>query len=300
LYFDFGKIISDFLSGMNDCTFPLGTGQPEHETLLSGLPEVFGIERSCDTFFIPAGRSTITLFSDQLNYIFTTFDEQQRRTIDYCTQKFVQLILKIKSWFAEYRGNISPGSPRRVLMELSERILRARYRYIDNSERLYWSDGGYIKINLASSGQQEAVWIANLLQYFLAEKKDVFLIVEEPEAHLYPESQMIMADMLSLFNNIGKNACIVTTHSPYILGELNNLILCGQVPPESKAQAERITDKRAWINRETIQAFFVSGGIIRNANSESGLIRNELIDGASSEINEHCDDLLELLAETEI
>ena len=139
-----------------------------------------------------------------------------------------------------------------------------------------------------------------MLQYFLIEKKnDIFLIVEEPEAHLYPDSQMLMADMLSLFINKSKghNAGLITTHSPYILGELNNLLLAGKVERSNQDRAKAIMDKRAWIEAKHFQALHVHGGGCENAVSDFGLIKNELIDGASGEINARCDDLIALLPE---
>ncbi len=56
--------------------------------------------------------------------------------------------------------------------------MNGSYRYTENEERLYLSDGKYVKINLASSGQQEVVWLFNLLFYYLIEQRKVFLIVK--------------------------------------------------------------------------------------------------------------------------
>lgn len=41
----------------------------------------------------------ITLLTDQLNYIFTSMDESQRRALDYCTQMYVEMILRMKPLF---------------------------------------------------------------------------------------------------------------------------------------------------------------------------------------------------------
>ena len=53
-----------------------------------------------DSIFIPAGRSVITLLTSQLNYIFASMDDEQKRSIDYCTQKYIEYILKIKPLFS--------------------------------------------------------------------------------------------------------------------------------------------------------------------------------------------------------
>jgi hypothetical protein len=291
LYFDLSVDMQELLRNINKLPFPLSIDLIDNLRLQ--LSEAFGIEDRRQTIYIPAGRSTITTLSDQINYIYSSFDEQQKRSIDYCIQKFIQLIIKVKPYFADYVISDKSSALLVELNDLSNIILRANYRFKDNTERLYYNEvGGYTKINLASSGQQEAVWITNLLQYFTSEKINVFLIVEEPEAHLYPDSQMNIADFISLFTNSDGNACIITTHSPYILGELNNLILCAQAAPENTEKAKAVIDQRAWLNRDDLNAYFIRDGIAEDAISETGLIKNELIDGASMVINERGDRII--------
>ncbi|MFQ7748765.1 MAG: hypothetical protein ACLRJV_16535 [Eubacteriales bacterium] len=53
-----------------------------------------------------------------------------------------------------------------------------------------------MKINLASSCQQEVVWLFNLLFYYLIEQRKVFLIVEEPEStFIRPPSRQSMCSL---------------------------------------------------------------------------------------------------------
>ena len=66
-------------------------------------------------------------------------------------------------------------------------MLRGDYRCSKGEEQIILADGKYVKLNYASSGQQECVWILNLLYYYLLQQKQVLFIIEEPEAHLFPE-----------------------------------------------------------------------------------------------------------------
>lgn len=52
-----------------------------------------------DVVYIPAGRSMITLLSSQLNYIYSSMEDAQKKSIDYCTQNYLEKILKLKSFF---------------------------------------------------------------------------------------------------------------------------------------------------------------------------------------------------------
>jgi predicted ATPase len=154
-----------------------------------------------------------------------------------------------------------------------------------------------VKINLASSGQQEVVWLFNLLFYYLIEQRKVFLIVEEPESHLYPASQQTISHVLALMLTSG-NTGIVTTHSPYVLSTLNYLMLAGQVPVQRQEEVKPRLNKRFWLDAERSNAYYIHDGKLETAvNEDDGLklIKNELIDGASTEINALSDFLLGFL-----
>ena len=137
-----------------------------------------------ETVFIPAGRNLITLLSAQLNYIFTSLEDSQLRNIDYITKKYTELILRVKPLFGHGVDGIihdTESDPARakkysknrpaitLLLEAASKVLGGNYYYTDNEERLYLPNGRYVKINLASSGQQEVIWVFNLLFYYLIE-----------------------------------------------------------------------------------------------------------------------------------
>ena len=52
-----------------------------------------------EVVYIPAGRSTITLLSTQMNYIYSFMDDVQKRSLDYCTKNYLERILQLKSAF---------------------------------------------------------------------------------------------------------------------------------------------------------------------------------------------------------
>ena len=102
--------------------------------------------------------------------------------------------------------------------------------------------------------------------------------------------------MLTLMLTSG-NTGIVTTHSPYVLGTLNYLMLASQVPTQNSELVKQYLNKRFWLDAEKTNAHYIHDGKLETAiNEEDGLklIKNELIDGASDEINELSDHLLDL------
>lgn len=284
------------------------TGQKKHEeeSLSQKLNDPY------ETVFIPAGRNLITLLSTQLNYIFTSLEGSQLRSIDYTTKRYTELILKLKpmleNGMAGCLADLENDTERMgrykkhrnaidLLFRTARDILRGTYRCVDGEERLYLDEKRYIKINFTSSGQQETVWVFNLLFYYLLEDRKVFLILEEPESHLYPSSQKALGELLAIFLNEG-NMELLTTHSPYVLGTVNSLLLAGQTPKGSRDALEERLDKRLWLNHKQTAAYHIHDGKAEKALvAEEGLtlIDNALIDGASNEINELTDFVLDLM-----
>mgnify|MGYP006987666260 FL=1 len=103
--------------------------------------------------------------------------------------------------------------------------------------------------------------------------------------------------MLALMLTSG-NTGIVTTHSPYVLSTLNYLMLAGQVPVQRQEEVKPRLNKRFWLDAERSNAYYIHDGKLETAvNEDDGLklIKNELIDGASTEINALSDFLLGFL-----
>lgn len=311
--FEFAPRLHDYLNSLNSHVFTNMTpGQKDSEE--KALVELF--EDPYETIFIPAGRTLITLLSTQLNYIFTSLENTQLRSIDYTTKRYTELILKLKPLFSQgmsgllFDVNQEPERTKRykkhrnaieLLQEATNKIIGGTYRCVDGEERLYLDEQRYIKINFTSSGQQEIVWVLNLLFYYLLEDRKVFLILEEPESHLFPASQQIIGQILGLFSFEG-NAELITTHSPYLLGTFNYMLLAGQTSIDKKNTVSKHLDEHYWLNPKQTAAYYVHDHIMTSAfQNEAGLalIQNELIDGASQEINEMSDFMLAHLGSSE-
>lgn len=262
-----------------------------------------------DAVYIPAGRSMITLLSDQLPVLFTD-PNRQLPALDYCTNAYIHQILSLRQSFANGLDGLLKQeietTDRKLnltvlkhMIQLAGKILKARYCYRAGEERLLLDmneSGKSIKVNFASSGQQETVWALNLLFYYLLEGKPSCIILEEPEAHLYPDSQKYMAEALATFAH-ARSQVIVTTHSPYILGEFNNLLYAAEIHLADE-QRDAIVPSCEVLDASWTKAVHVINGQVVDGMDE-GLIDNSLIDGASDTINDENDALMELKWQTE-
>ena len=270
--------------------------EEQREKLRKEIQAVF--DDDYEIVYIPAGRSLTTVLTDQL----AAMTDADDRALDYCMRSYIRLTLSLRFVLRDgTRGMLKeklhttqdkvPHEALKALQERMDEVLCGQYVYDRGEERLKLKGDThkYVKINYASSGQQETVWIFNLLYYYILERKKVFLIVEEPEAHLFPEAQKKIAEALGIFGNVG-NEVFVTTHSPYILGAFNNLLYASSV---SKEFMEKLSFcPETFLLRKRTSVWHIYAGKLQNGLYE-GLIQNELIDGASDQINSELDMMME-------
>lgn len=252
-----------------------------------------------DMMFIPAGRSLLATLADQLQNVETI-------KLDHTMRAFMQRISNSKALFSASldqmvmdRKKLSQDRVDVASLSLAQEIiqnaLKASYRADVDGEKLYYEKNHYTKLNFASSGQQEAIWILLMVFLIILENRSVFLVVEEPEAHLFPETQQDLMGLLALLSNLSENQILVTTHSPYVLSSVNNLLYAAHVGGTKPREAGRVVDSRLWLARERVVARFIEGGHARDImDQETGLIETHAIDSASASINATFDKLVEL------
>jgi predicted ATPase len=70
------------------------------------------------------------------------------------------------------------------------------------------------------------------------------VILEEPESHLHPASQRQMARGIARLVNAGVRV-IITTHSDYFIGQVNNLLKLSRASRQKAVPAGKSARKRA-------------------------------------------------------
>ena len=142
-------------------------------------------------------------------------------------------------------------------------------------------------------------------------------VIEEPELSLFPSSQYKLIQLLELnrqenyYEDFG-NIHTYTTHSPYILSALNNLVYAYNVMEELNSQVESDTEinsagrmvngekvrgiVRTAINPESFTAYELSDGTARSILDEkTRMVKENFIDQTADEINDDFQALTELL-----
>lgn len=257
--------------------------------------------------FIPAGRS---FFANLQNNIFSFLSEDV--TVDYFLKEFGSDYEQIKRVYQSIKYYQKPNAIFEIsdpINELINRIILGNYRY-ENGEDWIYNNKNNKKINLSnsSSGQQEALPMLLILAIlpFSRTSSNIFFIIEEPEAHLFPQSQKYVINLISLIFNLTKKShkFLITTHSPYILTAFNNLIQAGNTlkalqnkPDKSDLMKKliKIVPENQMLDINDIGVYTIEDGSIKSIiNQENQLIDTNIIDEISNQFNQEFDQLLEL------
>lgn len=145
-----------------------------------------------------------------------------------------------------------------IAKKIEDKILNGRYQ-LDDDKIIYNNKCGEKKLELytTSSLVKTIVGITFYLKY-MAKKHDYFLI-DEPELNLHPSNQRQLARIFAMMINSGIKV-IMTTHSPYIMNEFNNLIMLGKVSDQER-KAEIMSkykiSENEILNDENISSYLI-------------------------------------------
>ena len=250
-------------------------------------------------YYIASGRAFFSLFR---NVMFSLDPE----TFDPFLWEVGRAFQAVEVYHRRAKGWRSYGDPVDAYIQ---EILSGRYFVDDTGEYIVHDDGRRVALRNTSSGQQEAM----PLVLSIAElthgrgKSPICLFAEEPEAHLYPTAQRdvvhLMAAVTDLFKGEGSSQYVLTTHSPYILSALNNLMYGGKIVKETPDKKDKVTavlPEAVLVDPANVRAYMMEDGkatsIIRK---DTGLIVASEIDGVSDDIGREFNALLDVEFEDE-
>jgi hypothetical protein len=124
-----------------------------------------------------------------------------------------------------------------VLRDLQE-ILQGEFHVDDLGILRFTPAGGKVHLTMSQSSSSVRALVNLRLYLGCIAAKDDLLIIDEPELDLHPRNQRRLARLLSRLVHLGLRV-LVTTHSDYLLKELNLLMLMHSDDPHIQAVAER-------------------------------------------------------------
>jgi len=267
----------------------------------NNLIEELGKDFTSNQLFIPAGRSFFTSMGKAV----VAFEHGG--FLDPLTITFGQRFLLMRDYWSGrtvYYRNPRVEKKHKELQSLqdvlSEKLFFGKIKLEKNEEYLQCSDGRRIPFPFMSSGQQELLplWLT-LNVFFDGDSPNNFVYIEEPEAHLFPLAQGLLTEyFVTLLASSPGQKMLITTHSPYILSKINNLLKAGVLSDKSsknkQSAIEKILPKSAWLKPNTIAAYSIVDRKLVSILDEDGLINGEYLDGISGDISREFNSLLEI------
>ncbi|ELY2768848.1 AAA family ATPase [Cronobacter malonaticus] len=153
------------------------------------------------------------------------------------------------------------------------------------------SDDRYIEMPLSmSSGAGKSLFLLDVFIKNYISKKS-YLIIDEPELNLHPQNQVKMAELLVRLSNFGVKV-IITTHSDYIVKEINNRIMASSIK-SSHVLEELNYSESDLINKDRVNAFTISkDGIISEVDKDEFGLNAKLFDEAILAVDKRSETLI--------
>lgn len=261
----------------------------------NSIQNIIGTPAAYSQFFIPAGRS---FFANLQSGIFSFLSSN--KAIDPFLIEFGSFYESMKNITQRKTAKKKDNA---AIDNMIVELLRGKYFHEKGTDYLLHKDNRKINVAYASSGQQETLPLAIILNAITQVRfsgNGATLYIEEPEAHLFPRAQKMIVELITtVFNSTNNNfQFFITTHSPYILSSFNNLLHGGDIYenyPEKRDDLMRLLPKEKLLFPATTNAFSIDRGVLTNIKcSETNLISQTILDSVSNEIAIQFDNLLDL------
>lgn len=214
--------------------------------------------------------------------------------------------------FYYFGNNFTIAKKAKELYNYSD-ILNVKYKYVNDNDIIVMKNGQEINIEDASSAVNSGIPLLTVfdnvvdsnypnLNRITHNLNCPYIIIEEPELNCFPTTQKkLMEHFISKIKyetNNGfdyYNNLVITTHSPYVLTSLNNMIYAYKVGQSHATEADKIIPRKYWLNPDDVSVYMLKeGGYEDIFDREEGLIKAEKIDAVTNLLNNQFSELLNL------
>jgi hypothetical protein len=184
------------------------------------------------------------------------------------------------------------GQPTLFEAMIDDQFLRERIDAIFKGQIRYGPDSVSLEVKrkrlraeTIAAGQMEIWPFWAILQ--VSFKPGIYvprIFFEEPEAHLHPEAQRGVMEIIAYL--VGQQGqFVITTHSPYLLYAVNNSLMTQKVLDAGRALRPEIPDEIALSSRQVAAYRFSPDGTVHNVvDDQVGLIDENELDRVADEL----------------
>lgn len=174
---------------------------------------------------------------------------------------------------------------------------KIKYKREGKNSYIYHNETERVNLEESASGLQTIIPILLLVEYAKSLKNEYNFnfVVEEPELNLYPKAQHELIKYLVKNCLFDRKNLILTTHSPFVLASINNLLLAYDKGQKKPKEANKIIKKESWLNPKNFIAYQLKNGkAYKIMDDKLGQIKENMIDLISDDFSNEFDKLLDL------
>ncbi len=294
------------------------------ESSFSKIKDIFLLASSCidvifpelllDPFILTSERFSISLFQNELDFARSEMVRRLQQMASNDSEKGsgsrspYELIKESSSHYARpIQDNLNfTRAIRDVVKQKSDLYEQKRH---DNIKRMidgyYRVENGGVRFVSTARGDRRfniplyrasssARGLSDLYFYMRhVAQKGQLLMVDEPEAHLDTANQIEMARLLARLARSGVKV-LVTTHSDYIVKEINNLIMLSQPFQNKEAVIKRLKyGEDEYLHADQVRAYIAEDGSLSRCKTNPYGIEYPNFDDTIDDINNVANELSE-------
>lgn len=236
--------------------------------------------------------------STQLNAIYIPAERVFFSTLSQSIFGLINSDISLPKWLIDFGAKFEKA--RSAIKRFSIDFLNTNYEFLDGIDFIELPDKTKIRLAQASSGIQSIIPLLLVIQYNTknVKKGDDLFVIEEPELNLYPSSQKDLIEFIIARINQSNDKLIITTHSPYLLTSIDNLIQAGNVAADNEAlsaDVKKLVPSNLWIDFNNVACYYFNDGIAKSTlDYEINSIGPSNIDDVSLALSETFESLLTL------
>ena len=206
--------------------------------------------------------------------------------------------ISLPKWIIDFGAKFEKA--RNSLKKLPVNFLNVAYEYDERTDYIQLPNKSKIKLSQASSGLQSVIPLLLVIEYNTGQRKKErnLFVIEEPELNLYPSSQKEFAEYIISKLKKSGDRLIITTHSPYLLTTLDNLIQAENIKnlrPDSSKKVNALVPDNLQINYDKVSCYFFDEGTgYSTMDDETKSIGPSNIDNVSEKLSLTFENLLAL------
>jgi predicted ATPase len=233
----------------------------------------------------------------------------ERSVVSFLSEKYAALEIrkKLTGLFPEtllnFTGTFNEASS--IIRKLYINLFDVTYQKENGQDYIILPNGKGLLLSESASGFQAMIPALIVFDYLSEDKTKKSYTFEEPELNLFPVAQKSLIEFLAEKVLSHGHQMIITTHSPYILTSINNLLFASKIQTEYPQSTEKLVDVSGlnrFISSKDMAIYYLSNEEEINCSvnlidKETGMIPENDLDSASDDIMDVFDRLMSVYRE---